>query len=197
MWNERFSTPGYLFGKAPAEFLTRAASYIPAGSDVLSVADGEGRNSVYLATCGHRVTAFDFAPAAVEKARALAAEQGVEMAFNISSIEDWDWSVQHDAVVAIFIQFSPPEQRAAVFSGIAKAVKPGVLFLLHGYAPRQVEYATGGPSAKSHMYTKDLLRAAFDGWEVLDLEDYDREIDEGRAHSGLSALVDFVARKPG
>lgn len=196
MWNERYAKPGYLFGKEPAQYLTRMARYLPAGADVLCVADGEGRNSVWLAGQGHKATAFDASPVALEKARALAAEAGANVDFRESGIEDWDWSEQHDAVVAIFVQFTPPGLREQFFGWMGQAVKPGGLLLLHGYAPRQVDYGTGGPPVKSHMYTTEMLEAAFDGWEILELVDYDAEIDEGAGHSGTSALIDLVARKP-
>jgi hypothetical protein len=105
--------------------------------------------------------------------------------------------VTHDAVIAVFIQFQGPDDRAVTFARIARALRPGGLLLLHGYAPRQVGYGTGGPSAEKNMYTLDLLHAAFEGWEVLHADDYDAVIEEGRGHSGRSGLVDFVARKPG
>ena len=113
----------------------------------------------------------------------------------MAGIEDWDWSQPFDAVVGIFIQFAPPDLRAQLFGWMAQAVAPGGLLLLHGYAPRQVGYGTGGPPDAANMYTKDLLTGAFAGFEILRLEDYDTEVDEGRGHSGLSALVDLVARK--
>lgn len=196
MWNERYAKPGYLFGKEPARFLTRMAPHLPAGADVLCAADGEGRNSVWLAGQGHTVTAFDFSPVAVEKAIGLASEMDVAVDVRHAGIEDWDWSVQHDAVVAIFVQFTPPDLRAKFFDWMGQAVRPGGLMLLHGYAPRQVEYGTGGPPMRSHMYTTQMLEEAFAGWDLIELADYDAEIDEGEGHSGRSALVDMVARKP-
>ncbi len=196
MWDKRYDVPGYLFGKEPADFLKRESGAIPGGSRVLCVADGEGRNSVWLAAQGHRVTAFDASPVAVEKARKLASERGVAPEFQVSAIEEWDWAQTYDAVVAVFIQFSPPDLRARQFVWLAQAVAPGGVLLLHGYAPRQVEYGTGGPPDASHMYTTDMLSGAFAGFEILRLEDYDAEIDEGPGHSGRSALVDLVARKP-
>lgn len=197
MWDQRYARPGYLFGTEPADFVRAQAGALAPGSRVLSVADGEGRNSVYLAGLGHQVTAFDASAVALDKARALAAQKGVSVDFRQSGIEDWDWSQPYDAVVGVFIQFTPPELRDRLFGWMAQAVAPGGLLLLHGYAPRQVEYGTGGPGNPAHMYTEELLRGAFAGWEILRLEDYDREIDEGPGHSGLSALVDLVARKAG
>lgn len=164
---------------------------------ILSVADGEGRNSVWLAEQGLRVTAMDGAPNAVDKARRLAAERGVQVDFNVADITTWDWEARpYDAVLGVFIQFAPPPLRDAIFAGMRRAVKPGGLVMLHGYAPRQVGYGTGGPACADNMYTDAILRQAFDGFEVLTLTDYDAEISEGTGHSGLSALVDCILRRP-
>jgi cyclopropane fatty-acyl-phospholipid synthase-like methyltransferase len=195
-WDKRYATDGYLFGKAPADFLKREAGRIPDGSRVLCVADGEGRNSVHLASLGHAVTAFDPSPNAVAKARALAAEAGVEIDFNIATIDDWDWTRPCDVIAAIFIQFLGPEERAQVFATFRDALPPGGLLLLHGYAPRQVEYGTGGPPYVENMYTLPLLEDAFAGWDVPHANDYDAVIEEGTGHSGKSGLIDFIARKP-
>lgn len=197
MWNERYAGDDYLFGTEPADFLTRAAPWLRAGDSALCIADGEGRNSVWLAGQGLRVTAFDPAPNAVAKARKLAAARGVSVEFHVTDLDGWDWSRSHDVVAGIFIQFVGPDERAALFERIKAAVTPGGLLLLHGYAPRQVDYGTGGPPYRENMYTEDMLRDAFAGWTVLRLADFDAEVDEGRGHSGRSALVDFIARKPG
>ncbi|HBS49954.1 MAG TPA: SAM-dependent methyltransferase, partial [Rhodobacteraceae bacterium] len=163
----------------------------------LAVADGEGRNSVFLAEQGHDVTAFDAAQVGLDKARALAKRRGVSVDYHLAGVEDWDWSRDFDAVVAVFIQFAGPELRDRMFRWMGQAVRPGGLLLLHGYAPRQVDYGTGGPPSRENMYTTEMLAAAYEGWEFLRLEDYDAEVDEGEGHSGRSALVDLVARKPG
>ena len=196
MWDERYDRQDYLFGTAPAAFLAAHAGVISPGSRVLCVADGEGRNSVYLAGLGYQVTAFDVSPVGIDKARKLARTRGVTVDFRVSSIEDWDWSRSFDAVVGIFIQFVGPEERARLLADMGRAVTPGGLLLLHGYAPRQVDNGTGGPPHPENMYTEDMLAAAFRGWEVLRSADYDLVIDEGPGHSGHSALVDFIARKP-
>lgn len=195
-WNERFSGEDFLFGTEPADFLVREAGRLPAGARVLCVADGEGRNSVYLAGLGHDVTAFDAAQVGLDKARGLAAARGVAVDYHLAGVEDWDWSRTFDAVVAVFIQFAPPPMRAALFANLRRAVAPGGLVLLHGYAPRQVDYGTGGPPMRENMYTEDLLRDAFGDWQILHLADYDAQVSEGTGHSGRSALVDLVARRP-
>ncbi|MCU4651730.1 class I SAM-dependent methyltransferase [Roseibacterium sp. SDUM158016] len=195
-WNTRYAGPDFLFGRKPAAFLVREADRLPPGSRVLCVADGEGRNSVHVAGLGHTVTAFDLSANAVAKARRLAEEAGVAVDLNVSGLEDWDWSQEVDALVAIFIQFLAPPARAEAFARFSRAVRPGGLLLLHGYAPRQVGYGTGGPGAVENMYTLPMLQDAFAGWEVLVAEDYDAVIEEGAGHSGRSGLIDFVARRP-
>ena len=99
MWDERYAAPGFLFGTEPADFLKRAARYLPEGAECLCVADGEGRNSVWLAEQGHRVTAFDASEVGLEKARALAAERDVSVDYALSGVEAWDWSRRFDAAL--------------------------------------------------------------------------------------------------
>src|SRR5690606_6077690 len=99
-------------------------------------------------------------------------------------------------VVAVFIQFAPPSFRSEIFAGIKRAVRPGGLVLLHGYTPQQLEYKTGGAPLGEHLYTTELLEGAFGDWQLLRLEAYERELDEGEGHRGRSAIIDLVARRP-
>ena len=198
VWDARYSGPGYLFGTEPAAFMAREGGRIAPDSRVLSLADGEGRNAVWLARQGHRVVAFDASAVAVEKARRLAGEAGVEVDFHIAGIEGWGWEAgAFDAVVGVFLQFAGPALRAEIHAGIARTLRPGGLLLLHGYGPRQIGYGTGGPGVVENLYTPEGLAADFPGWEVLRAADYDAELAEGTQHVGRSALVDFIAVKPG
>lgn len=195
-WNERFSASGYLFGTAPNRFLVAQKHRLQPGQRALAVADGEGRNGVWLAEQGLAVTSVDFSPVALAKARALAQRAGVAIETVEADLGAWQWpSETYDVVVAIFIQFAPPPMRAAMFAGMAAALKPGGLLILEGYRPKQVEYGTGGPPQAENMYTRVLLESAFAGMEILHCAEYDAEIAEGAGHKGLSALIDFVARK--
>lgn len=196
MWNERFSGTDYLFGTEPADFVRREAARLPPASRVLSVADGEGRNSVWLAGLGHQVTAMDGSDVGVAKARRLASERGVAVDFHVADIAAWDWQARpYDAVLAVFIQFAPPALRAEIFQGMKAALRPGGLILLHGYTPEQIALGTGGPRIVENLYTTDLLASAFGDMEILHLAAYEAEITEGTGHSGPSALIDLVARK--
>jgi SAM-dependent methyltransferase len=197
MWEDRYNTPDYVFGTEPAQFLRDHRALLTPGQTALAVADGEGRNSVFLAECGLQVTALDYAPSAIAKARKLAAARGVSVDFHQADLLQYDWPGQFDMVVGIFIQFTGPTDRARMFDGMASCLRPGGLMLLHGYTPRQLDYGTGGPPHAENMYTLPLLRDHFAGWDVLEAREYDREVQEGRGHSGMSALIDFIARKPG
>jgi 2-polyprenyl-3-methyl-5-hydroxy-6-metoxy-1,4-benzoquinol methylase len=196
-WNSRFAADDYHFGTAPNAFLAAQAARLRPGMTALSVADGEGRNSVWLARQGLAVTAFDVSPVGVEKARRLAREHGVSVDFSVADIHGYDWRARrYDVVAVVFIQFADPGERTRIFAGVHEALAPGGLLLLQGYTPRQLEYRTGGPPFASHLYTAALLRAAFAGLEILHLAEHDSVIEEGRGHCGMSALVDLVAQAP-
>jgi SAM-dependent methyltransferase len=197
MWDQRYATTEYVFGTEPAAFLPRFRDLLEPGAETLVVADGEGRNSVYLAEQGLHVTAMDVSDIGVEKARNLAAARGVTVDFKVADILTWDWVPDaYDLVVAVFIQFLDPQQRATVFEGIHRTLRPGGRLLLHGYRPEQIRYGTGGPRVPSHLYDEALLADAFSDLTIEVLRSYDAHLEEGAGHAGMSALVDLVATKP-
>lgn len=167
-WNSRYAADDYIFGIAPNVFLESQRKRLHTGMKALAVADGEGRNSVWMARQGLAVTAFDISSVGVDKARKLA---------------------------AIFIQFAAPALRQSLFEGMLTTLKPGGLLLLQGYTPRQLDYQTGGPPLVSHLYTGELLKTAFSGEEILELCEHDEELFEGSQHRGKSALIDCVVRR--
>ncbi len=196
-WNERFSRPGYLFGLEPNAFLVRQGARLARSSRVLCVADGEGRNSTWLAAQGHVVSAFDVSSVAVEKARTLAGQRGLAIDYQVAGVDTWEWEAQqYDAVAAIFIQFASPAQRPALFAGMWRTLKSGGLLLIQGYTPKQLEYGTGGPGRLEHLYTAEMLRELLPEAQWLELAEHEAELAEGSAHRGRSALIDAVARKP-
>ena len=198
-WSARYRDAGddYLFGTAPNKFLASQAERFSAGMKVLAVADGEGRNSVWLAEQGCAVTATEISPVALEKAAKLARGRHVAVDFMQADILAWTWpTAAFDAVVGIFIQFVGPAERARQLAGMKQAVKPSGLLFLQGYTPKQLEYGTGGPSAVENLYTEALLREIFSDWEIVLLHEHEDLIEEGRGHSGRSALIDLIARKP-
>jgi cyclopropane fatty-acyl-phospholipid synthase-like methyltransferase len=197
-WNKRFDTADYIFGKAPNEYLVAQAKlHLKQGDSVLCVADGEGRNSVWLAKQGMRVDAFDLSEIALGKAMALATEEAVQVQFSLASSDTWDWQPNHyDAVVGIFIQFADPVMRTRLFAQMLSTLKPGGALIIQGYTPKQLEFKTGGPSILEHLYTEAMIRDLIGDLEQIDLCVYEKTLSEGPKHTGMSALLGLVARKP-
>jgi len=195
-WDAVYAEAHYVFGTAPNAFLAAQRSLLKPGQRALAVADGEGRNGVWLAEQGLDVLSVEYSVPAVEKAKQLARERDVALDFAVTDVLSWDWPQQtYDVVAAIFIQFATSEERTRLFEHIKAALKPGGLLILQGYTPKQIEYKTGGPSAVENMYTEALLRAAFADMEILHLAEHEEFIAEGTKHYGMSALIDLVAVK--
>ena len=135
-------------------------------------------------------------PVGVEKARRFAGKEGVAVDFAVADCDGFDWKAGHyDGVAAIFVQFADPPMRERLFANMTRCLKPGGVLVLQGYAPKQLEYGTGGPPFVSHLYTPELLREAFSDLEIVTLREYEAELAEGKGHRGWSALVGLVARR--
>lgn len=209
MWETRFGGEDYLFGTDPNAFLVRSTPRIPDQGRILAVADGEGRNGVWLAEQGFAVHSVEGSERAVAKAQRLARERGVRLADSLAELEPgalfaevgdvlhYPWPQRsYDAVVAIFIQFAKPGvERESMFAAMIQSLKTDGVLLLEGYTPRQLEFGTGGPKAVEHMYTEDFLRDVFSGMRIDAIDAYDAELDEGAQHSGMSAVIDLTATK--
>lgn len=195
-WNRRYDTTDFLFGTAPNEWLREQVHVLPPQGRVLCVADGEGRNSVWLARQGFQVDAFDVADRAVDKARAFAQRESVSVNFAVADGDRIVWpEAVYDGVVAIFIQFADPSMRARLFQRMLRSLKPDGVLILQGYTPKQLDYRTGGPPIASHLYTQAMLRSAFAELSIIELREYEAEIHEGHGHHGRSALIGLVARR--
>ena len=196
LWNERYSAEEYVFGTEPNYFLVEAARNIPPGR-VLCLGEGEGRNAVHLAGLGHDVLAVDAAMVGLAKANKLARSRGVTLRTRFADlgrfpIEPGSW----DLIVSIFCHM-PSEVRAGLHQRVAAGLKPGGLFILEAYTPRQLEFGTGGPPVAELMMTLAALREELAGLQFLHAVELDRNVLEGSLHTGRGAVVQVVARKPG
>ena len=195
-WNERFKPDHYWFGTDPTPFLAEQAHRLKPGMTALSIADGEGRNGVWLARQGLKVTTVDLAPDGIAKSRRLAAQYGVAIETICADLEAWDWGPpRFDLVVGVLFQFAGPTWRDGIFREMKDVLNPGGLVMIQGYRPEQIAYGTGGPPMVENLYTVEMLRAAFAEFDILHLAAYDREQPEGMRNRGLAALIDMVARK--
>jgi SAM-dependent methyltransferase len=195
-WDDRYGQDDYLFGEQPNAFLARQKHRLQARRRALAIADGEGRNGVWLAEQGLEVLSVDGSAVAQEKARRLAERRGVKPTFELADLSTWTWpEAEFDVVAGIFIQFAGPDLRPRIFEGMRRALRPGGLLLLEGYRREQLAYGTGGPPTVENLYTEQMLHDAFADLEILELVAYDAVISEGSAHAGMSALIDLVARR--
>ncbi len=195
-WNQRFAAKHYVFGESPNAYLQSQAIHLVHGT-ALAVADGEGRNGVWLAEQGLQVDAFDFSDIAVQKAQALAQKRKVKIHCVCSDWQSFDWQPAHyDNVVGIFFQFATPEERTPLFARMLSSLKPGGTLIIQGYTPRQLDFNTGGPGKLANLYDEALMLDAFGHLDILDLRTYEAEISEGTGHQGMSGLLGLTARKP-
>ncbi|GKV69695.1 methyltransferase [Sporosarcina sp. NCCP-2716] len=193
-WQKRFDTEEFVFGKEPNEFIREAEELFAPGPDILAIAEGEGRNAVYLAGRGNHVTIWDFAESGLVKAQQLAEENGVELTTELKDLAEAEWPEdRYDAVICVFGHF-PSELRKQVLEGVRKTVKPGGLFITEVYAKEQLTYGTGGPKEEDYLYSlKDF--DAFGGWGTLRLEKKEVERHEGSGHNGQSCVIQYAGRK--
>jgi Methyltransferase domain len=195
MWDERFDGEDYVFGTEPNAWLADQASRIKPAGRVLSLAEGEGRNAVWLAGQGLRVEGVDGSAVGLSKARLLAATRGVDVRWTMADLADCtpDGGA-YDGVVLIFIHL-PPGLRERVHARAEEALVAGGALIVEAFTPGQLAYESGGPRDLERLYTVDLLRADFPAirWDVL--EERVIELDEGPGHRGKGAVVRGVGRK--
>ena len=171
-WDDRYSRDEYVFGEAPNAFLAAQSHLLPKSGKALAIADGEGRNGVWLAGQGLDVLSLDASPVGLEKAKKLAAKRRVKLSTKLLDISDYDWPAERfDVVAGIFFQFAGPELRDTIFAGMIETLKPGGLLILQGYGPRQLEYKTGGPGILENLYSGALLTEKFDALDILHISD--------------------------
>lgn len=194
MWDERYSEPGFAYGTEPNDFLRERAAQLEPGR-TLSLAEGEGRNAVFLAGLGHEVTAVDASAVGLDKARQLAAERGLDIDTRVADlaafeIEPGAW----DNIVSIFCHL-PPEVRRRLHRAVVAGLRPGGMLLLEAYTPAQIALGTGGPPVPELTMTLDALREELAGLTFLHAAELEREVIEGRYHTGRAAVVQVLARK--
>lgn len=194
-WEARYAEPGYAYGSEPNDFVASVAHEIPAGP-VLCLAEGQGRNAVHIAACGHCVTAVDRSVAGMRRARELARERGVVI--ETVAVDLADLAIERGAwagIVSVFMHVPAP-LRARVYRAAVAGLRPGGVLVVEAYTPRQLELGTGGPKARELLVPLDALREELAGLELVIAREIEREVVEGRYHTGRGAVVQVLARKP-
>lgn len=191
MWDEKYNSVDYFYGKSPNNFLEENYLSIPKGN-VLFLAEGEGRNSVFLASKGYDVTAVDISAIGLGKANKLASENNTEIRTVCADLDTFDLGESAwDGIVSIFCHL-PPELRHELYKRVEKALKPTGVFLLEAYTPKQLEFKTGGPPVSEMMLTKNILLDELPKIEFSHLVELEREVIEGVGHHGLASVVQAI-----
>jgi len=191
MWDKEYSTEEYVYGKKPNDFLMECYAIIPKGK-VLLLAEGEGRNAVFLAKQGYLVTAVDISSVGLEKAKKLAAENNVSIEVICEDLETFTLGEKKwDAIVSISCHL-PPEVRQRLYNRIERALKPSGVFFLEGYRPEQLKFKTGGPPLAEMMTSKETLVKELPNLEFSHLKEVDREVNEGINHHGMGAVIQAI-----
>jgi len=194
MWDERYSTEEYVYGINPNDFLRKKFDVIPKGK-VLSLAEGEGRNAVFLAQQGYCVTAVDASLVGIDKAKRLAEKNGVEIEFIHSDLAEYDLGENRwDGVISIFCPL-PPALRKRIHKNVVRGLKPNGIFLLEAYTPEQTVRNTGGGSSVELMQTEQSLILELGGLSFKSLDELNREVVEGVFHTGVGSVVQAIACK--
>jgi SAM-dependent methyltransferase len=195
-WDERYAGPDWVYGREPNDFLREMVDRIPPGP-ILSLAEGEGRNAVFLAARGHPVTGVDASRVAVSKMLRLAEETGVEITAIHADLADFPIPAGRWAGIVSIFAHIPPDLRRRLHRDVVAGLRPGGALILEAYTPAQLALGTGGPPRRELMMELSSLREELEGLEFEVAREVEREIHEGLLHRGRSAVVQVVARKTG
>ncbi len=196
MWDERYSESGFAFGTAPNDFLAASAALLRPNSEILCLAEGEGRNGVYLAGLGHRVTAVDSSAVGLAKARRLAEKRGVVIRTVEADLEDFVIAPgSFHAIFSIFCHL-PPAVQKELHRRVCEGLAPGGIFILEGYAKKQIDYDTGGPRKIEMLMDLDILKEELQPLELSHAVEIERDIQEGAYHDGVGAVVQIIGTRP-
>lgn len=194
MWDKRYDTEVYVYGKTPNEFLVEVLTSLKRGK-ALCLAEGEGRNAVYLAQKGFDVLAVDQSGVGLKKAEALAAERNTTIRTEVVNLSDYTIQAGSWNLIVSIFGHVPPDIRKKVHTEVVKGLKPGGAFVLEAYTPEQLSYKTGGPPTAELMMSKDQLIHELEGLHITHCRELVRNIREGKFHGGPGAVVQFIGIK--
>ncbi|MHB1895560.1 MAG: class I SAM-dependent methyltransferase [Metallibacterium sp.] len=194
-WDQRYADDHYHYGTAPNAWLISQAWRLPRSGAALALADGEGRNGVWLAQQGLDTTSLDQSGVGLAKAQRLAQQCGVTLHAEHADLADWAWPESAYAVIASIYAHLPDALRRRTHAGIMRALCPGGLLILEAFTPEQLACSSGGPRDLALLYSESMLRADFAGLEILELLSGEVLLDEGPGHRGSGRVLRLLARR--
>jgi len=193
MWNERYSDDEYIYGTEPNSFLVEHAEIL--SGPVLSLAEGEGRNAVFLASMGLEVHGVDGSEVGLAKAQMLAMSKGVRIETEVADLRDFQPKVNYYRSVISISAHLPSAIRFRLYPLIEKCLKPKGIILLESFSEDQINKNTGGPKDVDMLLTRHKIENEFPNFEPLILRECEREVYEGKYHTGVASVVQFIGRK--
>lgn len=194
-WNTRFQAESYVYGKEPNVFLTEMQKKLNLSGDALAIAEGEGRNAVFLAEQGMNVTAWDYAESGLTKTKRLAEERDVKVQTKLVDLNNAIWEKnQWDELICIFGHF-PTELRLKTLQGVKEAVKSGGYYITEVYSLYQIPYNSGGPREVDLLYRPEEFLQTFADWRIVHFFMGEVVRHEGELHNGLAHVIQFAAQK--
>ena len=193
MWNQRYADNDFVYGTEPNSFLVEHADTLT--GPVLSLAEGEGRNAVFLASRGLKVHGVDASAVGLSKAQRLAETKGVEIQTEVADLETFEPTANHYGSVVSISAHLPSRIRNRLYPRIEQCLKPGGIILLEAYAENQLARDTGGPKDPDMLMTCAKIEQEFPNCESILLREMEREVMEGKYHTGMASVVQFIGRK--
>jgi len=193
VWNERYTVDEYIYGTEPNSFLAEHAEML--SGPVLSLAEGEGRNAVFLASLGLKVRGVDGSDVGLAKAQALARLKGVEIQTEVVDLGMYEPEANHYGSVVSISAHLPSVIREKLYPLVERCLRPGGLILLEAYSENQLARDTGGPKDSDMLMTRAKIEREFPNCEPILLRELEREVCEGTYHTGVASVVQFIGRK--
>lgn len=196
MWHERFQNEAYVYGTEANEFVKSVAHRLHAKGKTLALAEGEGRNAVFLAEQGLQVTTWDYAESGLAKTNRLAAERGVSVQTELVDLNDAQWTAEAwDQIVCVFGHFDQ-DLRRKTLQRVKEAVKPGGYYVSEVYSVYQPPYQSGGPKDLQQLYRPEDFLQVFHDWKIIHFFMGEVTRHEGALHNGLSHVIQILVQKP-
>ncbi len=195
-WDARYQAEGFAYGSEPNDFLKSVRPKLASTGRALCLAEGEGRNAVYLAEQGFEVLAMDSSSVGLEKAQRLAGERGVLLTTVTADLNDFVIEPAAFDVVALIWCHMPQPLRSKVHRASVNGLRPGGAFVLESYTPPQLALKTGGPPTVELLQRLDDLRSDLSTLRLETAHEIERPVHEGRFHNGKSAVLQVLGFAP-
>lgn len=194
-WDTRFQNETFVYGTEPNIFLAEMQKKLQLSGEALAIAEGEGRNAVFLAEQGMNVTAWDYAKSGLNKTEKLAKQRGVTVRTELVDLNEAKWEKERwDQIVCVFGHFSK-NLRTKTLQGVKEAVKQGGYFITEVYSTYQIPYKSGGPQDVELLYSPEEFLQTFSDWRIVHFFIGEVTRHEGELHNGLSHVIQFVGQK--